>query len=47
MKMKPLTDIRSFSAMVERVDRLPFTRVGVATEVTVPLRHGSMRPQNV
>ena len=31
----------------ERVDRLPFTRVGVATEVTVPLCRGSMRPQIV
>ena len=32
MKMTPLTAISSFSAMVERVERAPLTRVVVATK---------------
>ena len=32
MKMRPLTAIRSFRAMVERVERAPLTRVVVATK---------------
>ena len=43
MKTMPLTAIRSFSAMVERVDLLFFTRVAVATTVTVALP-GLARP---
>src|SRR6187200_661678 len=45
MKMMPLTAIRSFNAMVERVDLLFFTRVAVATRVTVALRVASAAPR--
>ena len=38
MKMMPLTAMRSFSAMVERVDLLFLTRVAVAT--ASPYRSG-------
>ena len=44
MKMKPLTAIRSFNAMVEREARAPWTRVGVATDVTLPLTGGARLP---
>ena len=45
MKMRPLTAIRSFSAMVERVDLLFFTRVAVATPATVALPMGAECPE--
>src|SRR5687768_10525573 len=44
MKTRPLTAIRSFNAMVERVDLLFFTRVAVATTATVALRAGAEPP---
>ncbi len=47
MKMMPLTAIRSFNAMVERVDLLFFTRVAVATPVTVALPMGPECPQTM
>ena len=43
MKTMPLTAMRSFSAMVERVDLLFLTRVAVATKVTVSLRRAASR----
>ncbi len=47
MNTRPLMAIKSFSAMVERVDRLFFTRVGVATTVTVSLPRRGYRPRGV
>ena len=44
MKTMPLTAMRSFSAMVERVDLLFLTRVAVATEVTVSFRGATGSP---
>ena len=45
MKISPLTAINSFSAMVERVDLLFFTRVAVATPATVALPMGTQCPE--
>ena len=47
MKMTPLAAIRSFSAMVERVERAPLTRVVVATKVTLPPARTAAVPRGV
>jgi hypothetical protein len=44
MKIRPLTAMRSFNAMVERVDLLVFTRVAVATLFTVSPRGAPRAP---